>query len=70
MPQIYEQHPLDCFSSSKHQVTAGLQRDGSAQHGFVPKSSSWVDEMRKMKQLSITIQDGGSALDRTSHLKL
>lgn len=29
-----------------------------------------LDEMRKMKQLSITNLDGGSALDRASHLKL
>lgn len=71
MPQKFEQHPLFCFSSSKHHATAGLHCHGSAQQdGFVPILSSWVDEMRKMKQLSITIQDGGSAFDRVSHLKL
>lgn len=70
MPQIYK-HLLDCFSSSEHQVTAGLQCHSSAQHGgFVPISSSWADEMRKMKQLSIIMEDCGLVLDRASHLKI
>lgn len=48
-----------------HQITARWQCQTSVQHrGFVPILSSWVDKMCKMKQLSIKIRDGGSALER------
>lgn len=59
LPQIHNQPPFDCFS-----IRRWCQ--ASVQHrGFVPTLSSWVVKLCKMKQLSITIRDGGSALERT-----
>lgn len=48
-PRIYQQHPPDCFPRTKHQVTSGLQQQGSGQHGGSVPISSRVDKITQNK---------------------